>query len=329
MKIGILIPQARVEKYSNWSQVSKDWQIDYLDRPYSDQDVLEKFSDADILFVDAVNPVSAQIIENMPKLKLIQSEGVAYNSFDVEAATKAGVYVCNNASANDGAVAEQAILLMLALLRRLPEGQQMVLAGRQIEAKSSFILDGIQELSSCHIGLIGFGAIGKATAKRLRAFECKISYYTPKQKDDNIEQEYGVSYMPLKQIAAQCDIVSLHLPVLPDTINMIDADFLRQMKKTAFLINTSRGEIVDHQALATAISQGWIAGAGIDTLFPEPATLANPLLSLAEEFRTKMIFSPHIAGTTNNVFYKMYKNSWQNIGLVAQGKKPNNIVNSI
>ncbi|MGI5891325.1 MAG: 2-hydroxyacid dehydrogenase [Bacillota bacterium] len=329
MKIAILTSKKRVEKYSDFNQIPKDWNLVYIDKQYTDQEVLQTAGDADGLFVDAINPVSAYLIENMPNLKIIQSEGVAYDRYDMQAATKAGVYICNNSSANSASVAEHTIMLMLALLRRLLEGHDMVINGQQIQAKESFILDGIKELSSCHIGLIGFGAIGKETAKRLRAFDCQVSYYTPKQKNREIEEQYQACYLPLDQLVKQSDIISLHLPVLPSTTGMVNDTFLHMMKKTALLINTARGEIIDQKALAEALNQGQIAGAAIDTLFPEPATLNNPLLNLTEAAKAKIIFTPHIAGTTNNVFYKMYQNSWNNMNLVSEGKRPQNIVNGL
>lgn len=329
MKIAILTSKQRFEKYSDFSQIPASWQLIYIDKQYTDQEVLDLAGDADCLFVDAINPVSAHIINNMPNLKLIQSEGVAFNSYDIEAARQKGVYVCNNASANKAAVAEHTIMLMLALLRRLLEGHQMVEKGQQIDAKKSFIIDGIKELHACHIGLIGFGSIGQAVAGRLIPFGCQVSYCATKQKEQVLEKQYHVKYLPLTQMAAECDIISLHVPVLPTTIKMINDDFICQMKSSSFLINTARGEIVDQKALAAALNEGTIAGAGLDTLTPEPVTLENPLLNLHPAAQTRLLLSSHIAGTTDAVFHKMYKNGWHNMLLIAAGKRPNHIVNGL
>ncbi|QAT49376.1 GyaR protein [Caproiciproducens sp. NJN-50] len=329
MKVLILTSKRRIEKYTDFSKIPGDWKLVFLDSVYEEEEAIQKGGDADFIVVDAVSPVSRRLIGQMPKLRLIHSEGAGFERIDLQAAREAGVYVCNNASLNSGAVAEQAILLMLALLRRFQEGDNLVRRGKQGQAKSSFILDGITELESCHVGIVGFGSIGKATAKRLLAFGSKVSYYGRHRLGAEEEKKFGVSYLPLSELAASCDIVSLHLPVTPETTGLIDREFLRRMKPSAVLVNTARGEIVDQAALADALESGTIAGAGLDTLSPEPATLENPLLRLSENCRYRVIFSPHIGGTTNGVFYRLHRNIWNNLFLSAEGKRPNNVVNGL
>jgi lactate dehydrogenase-like 2-hydroxyacid dehydrogenase len=329
MKILVLTSKKRIEKYTDFSKIPDDWEMIYLDSVYDEKEALRRGKDADFIIVDAISPVTRHLIENMPNLRLIHSEGVGYNKIDVQAARERNIFVCNNASLNSGAVAEQAILLMLALLRRFQEGDKLVREGKQGQAKESFILDGIPELEFCHVGIIGFGNIGRATAKRLLGFGTRVSYYSRHRLSKEEEQKLKVEYLPLEELASTCDIISIHLPVTPETIGFVDRDFLRKMKPSAFLINTARGEIVDQKALAEALENGTIAGAGLDTLYPEPATLDNPLLNLSESCRFRVVFSPHIGGTTNGVFYQLHKNIWNNLFLAAQGKRPNNIVNGL
>ncbi|WP_411677617.1 2-hydroxyacid dehydrogenase [Caproicibacter sp.] len=329
MKVLALTSQKRIEKYTDFSKIPNNWELLYLDSVYREEEALRIGKTADFIIADAVSPVSRNLIENMPNLRVIHSEGVGFNGIDTQAAREAGVYVCNNASLNSGAVAEQAILLMLALLRRLREGDSLVRQGKQGQAKISFILDGIPELESCHVGIVGFGSIGRATAKRLAAFGSKVSYFSRHRLSEQEENDFGAEYLPLDELAASCDIISLHLPVTPDTIGFVNGDFLKKMKPSAFLINTARGEIVDQNALAQALEDGSIAGAGLDTLDPEPATLENPLLNLSDSCRYRVLFSPHIGGTTDGVFYSLHRNIWNNLFLAAQGKRPNNIVNGI
>ena len=138
----------------------------------------------------------------------------------MEAAKEHGVFVCNNAAANSKAVAEQAVMLMLSVLRRTVEGHSMVLQARQIEAKSQWSLSGIRELWNCHVGLIGMGAIGQQTAKRLKGFECRISYYQRHRLPNELESDLGAEYLELDDLLANCDIISLHLPS-----NSTDAQF--------------------------------------------------------------------------------------------------------
>ena len=327
MQILIMTSKKRVEKYSPLYKVPADWELVYIDAMSSDEAILSAGKNADMIFADAIAPVSGNVIREMPRLKLIHSEGVGFNLIDIEAAAKKGVYVCNNAGANSGAVAEQAVLLMLALLRRLSEGDAMVRSGRQIKAKESFILDGIKELGDCTVGLIGFGAIAKATAKLLNAFGSKVICFSRTRPLDS--DAYNAAYLPLDDLLRQSDIISLHVPVTPETCGLVNEAFIKKMKKSALLINTARGEIVHQEALADALIRNNIAGAGLDTLDPEPVTLDNPLLNLPEEVKYRLVFSPHVGGTTDGMFNRAHRMVWDNFITVAQGGRPRNIVNGL
>ena len=268
-------------------------------------------------------------MDAFPNLKLVQSEGVAYNAIDVAAAVERGVYVCNNAGVNDGAVAEQAILLMLACLRHLVEGNRAVLSGRQIQMKEQLMVRGIRELGDCTVGLVGFGAIAKQTALRLGAFGSRVHYWNRTRKTADVESEFGVSYLELDELAGACDIVSLHVPVTPQTANLVDAGFLARMKPDAVLVNTARGEVVDQVALAAALEAGAIGAAGLDTLSPEPVSLDHPLVNLSEQASRKLVLSPHIGGVTEGMFHRAWTAIWKNVERIAGGQAPANIVNGL
>lgn len=326
MKVIVLAARARIEKYTDFSQIPEDWELVFA-QGMTDAEIFEKAGDAAFIFADPVLPVSGSLIRSLPNLKLIQSEGVGYNRIDLEAVREKGIYVCNNASANSGAVAEQIILLILALQRRFMEGARMVYEGGQAAAKQRFILDGLMELGDSTVGIVGFGAIGKELARRLDGFGCRMLYYNRHRLPEKEEAERNVDYCDLDTLLETSDIVSVNLPVTPETTGFIDGNFLRRMKKTGILINTARGEIMDQEAVAQALLDGTIAGAGIDTLAPEPFTLDNPILRLPEEVREKKLaVSPHVAGTTYHVFHKMHRDSWKNLRLVSEGKEPENIV---
>ena len=301
----------------------------FFNQSATDNDVLKDAGDADFIFADVIKEISSNLIQNMPNLKLIHSEGVGYNRIDVDAAKKANVYVCNNPGVNSGAVAEQAILLMLGLLRDMMDGDEKVRTGFQINAKEEKILNGIVELHDCHVGFVGFGSIAKETAKRLSAFGCEMSYFSRSQKSDEEEAEYGVKYLSLDDLLSTCDIISLHTPVTPETTNMVNQAFLSKMQNHAILINTARGEIVDQEALKQALINHTIGGAGLDTLTPEPVKLDNPLLNLPETAAGRVLFSPHIGGTTEGAFRKMHQGVWGNIQRVKRGEKPFNIVKEL
>lgn len=320
MKIAILVDKANFDRYSNAESVPADWELIHFGNQTPDEDAIIA-SGADAILADPMVPVSGRMIRSMPNLRLIQSQGVGYNLFDLEAARQQGVWVANCAGANASAVAEQAIMLMLALLRNLKEFDRMVFEARQAEAKGRCFNDGVKELQSCHVGVLGYGAIGRETAARLKAFGSRVSYY-----DVVMHPESGLTYLPLEKIYSDCDIISLHMPVTPETTGMINAAAFAKMKPTALLINTARGEIVDQEALCQAIINGKLGGAGLDTLSPEPVTKDNPVLNLPENVRDRVVLSPHIGGITEGSFRRYFEIIWENMRRVAAGQKPINIV---
>ena len=165
MKILILGAQARYERYMPHLPFIRQQELVFMDKESSEAQILAAAADADILFVDAITPVSGTLMAQMPGLKLVHSEGVAYDKIDLAAARARGIDVCNNRGCNAGAVAEQAVLLMLMLLRQELEGDRAVREGRQMEMKERCMREGLRELSECRVGLIGFGDIAKADRK--------------------------------------------------------------------------------------------------------------------------------------------------------------------
>lgn len=327
MKILVIGSEKRIKKYKPKVPMQESVELIYASVTTTDEELLRIGSEADFIIVDAIAKVSSNVIQHMPNLKMIHSEGVAYNGIDIAAAKERGVYVCNNKGVNAGAVAEQTILLMLALLRNLVNGYEAVKNGCQIKVKEEMIMSGINELSDCNIGLVGFGDIGKAVAKRLKECETNVYYYAPHRRSVELENEDQVTYLALDELLAKCDIISLHVPVTPETEGFVNKEFLEKMKRGSYLINTSRGELMNDIDVCAALLDGTLKGAGFDTLAPEPVQKDHPLLNLPIEVQKRVIISPHIAGVTNGVFYKAHKNIWENIRLVSIGEKPNNIVN--
>ena len=188
------------------------------------------------------------------------------------------------------------------------------------------MVEGIRELGDCSVGLVGFGAIARETALRLKAFGSPVHYWNRTRRSEDVESRYGVRYLPLEELARTCDIVSLHVPVTPETTDMVDAAFLESMKSDAILINTARGEIVDQTALASALENGTIACAGLDTLSPEPVETDHPLVNLSPAAANRIVFSPHIGGVTEGMFRRAWKTIWENIERVSHGDEPVNAV---
>ena len=290
---------------------------------------VEAAGDADFIIADAIGEVRGELIEAMPRLRLIHSEGVAYNRIDVEAARKKHVYVCNSRGMNASAVAEQTILLMLGMLRDVVGGDRAVREGRQITVKEGYMQRGdLRELPDCSVGLIGFGDIGRETAKLLRAFGVKRILCTKQTPLSPAEEEaFGVRFCGVDQLLAESDIVSLHLPVTADTAGMAGSAFFSAMKDGALFVNTSRGELVDDAALIDAIASGKIAMAAIDTLDNEPVRPDHPLINVPDSVAERLLFSPHIGGITASSFRRSYAMIAEDIRDAAEGRVPKRVVN--
>ncbi len=328
MKLLVIGTKGRIEKYTEDASKYQAYEIVYVSPNANDDEILRVGKDADVILVDAMGKVSGNVIQQMPNLKCIHSEGVGYQGVDVQAATEKGIYVCNCKSMNASAVAEQTILLMLGVLKNVIGGNESVRNGTQIQTKEAYMLSGnLKELSECTVGLIGFGDIAKATAKLLHAFGAKVIYYKRHPESESINEEYHVKYVPFDQLLKESDIVSLHVPVTEQTKYMVNQEFFKKMKKDAYLINTSRGELVDNNALIEALEDGMIAGAGLDTIDGEPIQKDNPLLHVSNEVDQKLLLSCHIGGITGASFKRGYEMVWSDFELVNKGEKPNHCVN--
>ncbi len=326
MKVLILGNPERVKKYLPDLPVARQAEITVLLLNAPEDEVIAAGRDAEMVVVDAIAPFTADEIRHMPKLRLIQSEGVAYNGIDLAAAAERGILVCNQRGANAAAVAEHTVMLMLALLRSLVPGYQEVLAGRQIETKEYLMVHGICELSEKKVGLIGWGAIARATARLLVPFGPEIYYCRRSGEDPEAEETYGAHFLPKEELTAQCDIVSLHVPVTAETTGMCGDAFFRRMQEGSYLINTARGELVDNEALCRALASGKLLGAGLDTLAPEPVQKDNPVLQLPEDVRRRVIVTPHIAGVTSGFFRRAHRTIWENAERIERGQEPVNLV---
>lgn len=326
-KVLSLVPKSRIDRFGVKPPAGVE--ITFLEPPFTDDEVIEAGKGADCIFVGAVDPVSRKVIYALDTLKLIHSEGVGFDKIDVEAAKERNVYVCNNRNVNSGAVAEHTVGLIIAALRRIPYADKEIKKGNYGPCQLEYRTKGYNELSSRHVGIVGLGAIGRETAKRLRPFGCKISYYDAFRPAKEVEEELGVQYLSFEDICRQCDVISFHVPVLPETRHMVNETSIGWMKDGVILINTARGEIIDQVALAKALEEGKIACAALDTVTPEPPGEDHPLLNLSEKASDRLIITPHIGGTTDEAFQRMHTWAWENVQRVMEGKKPVNIVNRL
>lgn len=300
----------------------KEFDVKFFTMRDSAEKIISEAPDTEFIILDAMAKCGDDIISALPKLKMIHSEGVGYQGVDMESAKAHGVTVCNNKGINDTAVAEGAVLHILGCLKNYTIGVPAMYEGRQMEVKAqSFGV--VRELSECTVGLVGFGDIARATAKLLSAFGCRV-LYANRTRYKELEEEYGVEFCTLDKLLAESDFVSLHLAVCDDTREIVNADFLSKMKNSAYLINTSRGELVNNEALLDALLSGGIAGAGLDVIAPEPVEADNILLD--SRIKDKLFLTPHITGITRLTIKKIYRNCYENINRMINGKTLKNVV---
>jgi glyoxylate reductase/D-3-phosphoglycerate dehydrogenase len=266
-------------------------------------------------YLGLARQMGGEFFRATPKLKLVQLLSAGYDRVDIEAARKAGVPVANNGGANAIAVAEHAIMLMLAVLKRLVRFHNDVVAGRW---RVGDLADGgVFELAGKTLGIVGLGNIGKKVARRAAAFDMDVQYYDIARLSEDQEDALGVRFVLLSELLRSSDVVTLHVPLDDTTRGMIGARELGIMKSTAILVNTCRGPVVDETALHEALVRGEIAGAGLDVMVEEPPTPNHPLFALPN-----VTFTPHSAGPTSENWTARFRNGFDNIQRVAAGRPP-------
>ncbi|MCB1743228.1 MAG: 2-hydroxyacid dehydrogenase [Gammaproteobacteria bacterium] len=269
--------------------------------------------EADYLMGFVAGLIQSDLYAQAPRLKLIQLLSAGYDEADIEAARRAGVPVANNGGANSNAVSEHAMLLMLACLRRLTWQHKSVSAGQWRGNQTPRV----HELRGKTVGIIGLGTIGKKTARLARAFGVDLIYYDVKRLTEAEEDALGVRFRLKDELLRSADLVSLHTPLNDSTRHMIGASELALMKPSAILVNTARGPVVNETALYEALSNGTIAGAGLDVFDEEPPPPDNPLFGL-----DNVVLTAHLAGPTLESHTARVRNGFDNVQRVARGEAP-------
>ncbi len=273
----------------------------------------EAMKDAEYLvgFVDGL--VDYALFETGPKLKLIQLLSAGYDRADIGSARKAGVPICNNGGANAVAVSEHAILLMLAVSRKLVYQHRTVTAGNWRGNSTPEL----HELRGRTLGIVGLGMIGKKTARLAKAFGMEVLYYDIARLTEDQEDALGVRFRLMNEMLREADVVTLHTPLNASTRHLIGAEELTLMKETAIIVNTARGPVIDEAALHAALTSGGIAAAGLDVLDQEPPEPDNPLFGL-----DNVILTAHMAGPTFESNKARVRNAFDNVQRVARGGAP-------
>ena len=282
------------------------------DRPLSAEELIPLVKDADALIVGN-DKVTEDVINAGKKLKVISRYGVGYDNVDLNAAKKKGIVVTNTPNANNNSVADLVIGLMLVLARNLLAVDRIVKSGGWKRIMGT-------EIYGKTLGIIGLGKIGKGVAKRAKGFDMNVLCYDV-YPDLKFSEEYGVTYCSFEELLKQSDIVTIHVPLTPETKGLIGERELGMMKPTAFLINTSRGGIVDERALYNALANKKIAGAALDVMEQEPP-INSPLLQL-----DNVVITSHIGGYTCEAITNMGIVAAKNVVLVLNKKQGAHIVN--
>ena len=282
--------------------------------------LLNEVRRADILFCLLHDKIDRAVVTANPQLLLIAAQSITPSNIDVATATERRIPVTVTAPITTEATADLNFGLMLAVARRVLEGDRTVRAGKFPGGQSAHLMGSY--VWGKTIGLIGGGGlIGKAVARRAHGFSMRVLYWTPRRKPESEEREAGLTYMPLDQLLRESDFVSLHSPLNAQTRHQIGARELRLMKKTAFLINTARGAIVDEAALVRALQRKQIAGAGLDVFEHEPK-VDKRLKAMAN-----VVLTPHLGSATPEVREEMAKIVVDNILASLEGRKLPNCVN--
>jgi len=285
------------------------------ERPLSPEELYAAAAGADAIVTLLHDRVDEGLLEAAgAALRVVANVAVGYDNIDLAACAARGVVVTNTPGVLTDATADLAMALILIVTRRLGEGERLIRSGDRWAWDMYFLLGtGIQGKT---LGIVGLGAIGSAVARRARAFGMEISYTGRRRAPSALEAELGARYLPLPELLAGADVISLHCPLTAETRGLIDAAAIARMKPTAFLINTARGAVVEEAALAAALRAGTIAGAGLDVYAREP--LVDPRLLGLEN----VVLLPHLGSATRETRTAMALLAAQNVLAVLAGDQP-------
>jgi D-3-phosphoglycerate dehydrogenase len=309
-KIAFLTPSLPVLRAEMQSLLPPGFMIEFAD-------VNEKechrqlLKDADYVFLGA-SYLDAELIQGATKLKMIQKWGIGVDKIDLQAAKARDIPVAITNGSNAAQVAEQAVLLMLATLRRLSYAQKSFMAGKwpNTELRTTCL-----QLTGKTVGLFGFGNIARQVAKQLHGFDAKIIYHSRQRVALDIEQRFKAEYVDFDTLLRQSDVLSLHAPFNAQTKDIISNQAFQKMKRSAIIVNTARGELIDEPALVQAIKEHRIFGAGLDVFVNEPPQMNNPLFSL-----DNVVVTPHAGASVKEAVTKIVQHGFNNILLFENGQ---------
>jgi glyoxylate reductase len=293
---------------------------EYWDKPERPprEEVLRRVKDKEGLLCLLTEKVNDELLQAAPKLRIAANVAVGFDNIDVAACTKHGVVATNTPGVLDETTADFAWTLLMAVARRLGEGEALARSGNW----KGWDLDQLvgTDVWGKTLGIVGFGRIGRAVARRSIGFQMKVIYTDAVRAPTDVEKELRAEYREMDALLAESDFISVHTPLLPETRGLFDAARFQRMKRTAFLINTARGPVVNEAALIVALEDGRIAGAALDVYEKEP--VIHPGLR-----RSNVVLAPHIASASLETRTKMACMAAENVVALLKGKRPANVLN--
>lgn len=276
------------------------------------QELLNKAGLADYFLAGGRSKIDDELLAHAPRLKMVQRSGVGLDSLDLEALKNRDIPLYVNAGVNARSVAEHTLMLMLAVLRKVCTADAALREGKW---QKHFLGLQTAELHGKRVGLVGVGKIGRHVAGLLSAFGADVYYFDPIRLSSEEERMHGVRYLSFEDLLTEVDIVSLHCPLLPQSRGMMGAAQFALMKKGSYIVNTSRGGLIDEQSLVEALNSGHLAGAGLDVFQVEPIDPNAPVLRCE-----KAVLTPHIGGVTADAVRSMMALGFENIQAFEQGR---------
>jgi len=317
----VFVTRTLPEEALNLLKTRFDVQVWTKEKPPPRTVLLEKVKLADGLCCLLTDRIDKEVIDAAGRqLKGISQVAVGYDNIDIEAATKKGIYVTNTPGVLTETTADFAFALLMAAARRIVEADRYVREGKWRIPWGLMMMLG-QDIWGKILGIVGLGRIGLAVARRAKGFNMRILYYDL-VRNQQAEKDLGAEYVDLETLLRESDFVTLHVSLSSSTHHLINEEHLKLMKKTACLINTSRGPVIDEKALYKALKEGWIWAAGLDVWEKEPVELSSPLLTLPN-----VTAVPHIASASVETRTKMAVMAVENLTATLEGKEPPNLVN--
>ncbi|MGI6485655.1 MAG: glyoxylate reductase [Tepidanaerobacteraceae bacterium] len=319
MKPKVFVTRVIPEKGLKMLREAADVRVWEDELPPPREILLKESENVDGLVALLTDRIDTELFDTAKKLKIVSNYAVGFDNIDLDEASKRGIMVTNTPGVLTDTTADLAFTLLMAAARRIIEADRFVRSGRWKTWGPMLMLG--QDIYGAKLGLVGLGRIGYAVAKRAKGFDMDVMYYDL-TRNEKAENELGLRFVEMEQLLKEADFVSVHVPLTPETRQLINENTLGLMKETAILINTARGPVVDEEALFDALKNNKIAGAGLDVMDPEPPNKDNPLLKL-----DNVIIVPHIASASIATRTKMAVMAAQNCIAGLKGDIPPNLVN--